>query len=160
MRAARNVGKGLIDGNPLNEGRKILNYLDGRIAQPLVVLEMAANKNELRTELARSSAWHTPADPAGPGFVGSGEHNSATDGDGAAAQGWFEQLLDRSIERIQVCMKDRGCRFQLFYVHHSGQLTKDQQGAEPGQIAASHPAGIEPATRPGGDLAVDKRSGF
>jgi hypothetical protein len=138
MGAARNVGKGLIDGNPLNEGRKIINYLDGRIAQPLVVLEMAANKNELRTELARSSAGHTPADPAGPGFVGSGENDSATDGDGAAAQGWIEQLLDRSIERIQVCMKDRGCRFQLFFVHYSGQLTKGQQGAEPGQIASEY----------------------
>jgi hypothetical protein len=82
---------------------------------------MAANKNQLRTKLARSSAWHTPADPAGPGFVGSGKHNSATDGDGAATQGWIEQLLDRSIERIQVRMKDRGGRFQLFFVHHRGQ---------------------------------------
>ena len=32
MGAARNVGEGLIDGNPLNKGRKIINYLDGRIA--------------------------------------------------------------------------------------------------------------------------------
>jgi hypothetical protein len=148
MGAARNVGKGLIDGNPLNEGRKIINYLDGRVAQPLVFLEMAGNKNELRAELARSSAWHTPADPAGPGFVGSGEDNSATDSDGAAAQGWIEQLLDRSIERIQVCMKDRGCRFQLFFVHHSGQMTKDQQGAEPGQIARSRLAS---------ELCLDRR---
>jgi hypothetical protein len=144
MGAARNVGKGLIDGNPLNEGRKIINYLDGRVAQPLVFLEMAGNKNELRAELARSSAWHTPADPAGPGFVGSGEDNSATDGDGAAAQGWIEQLLDRSIERIQVCMKDRGCRFQLFFVHHSGKLTKDPQGAEPGQIASEYSGATDP----------------
>src|SRR5262245_6254000 len=136
MGAARNVGKGLIDGNPLNEGSKIIDYLDGRIAQPLVFLKMTANKNELRTELARSSAWHTPADPAGPGFVGSGEHNPATDGDGAAAQGWIEQLLDRSIERIQVCMKDRGSRFQRFFVNHSWQLTKNQQAAETGQIAS------------------------
>ena len=143
--AARNVGKGLIDGNPLHEGRKIIDYLDGRIAQPLVFLEMTANKNELRAELARSSAWHTPADPAGPGFVGSGEHNSATDGDGAAAQGWIEQLFDRSIERIQVSMKDRGRRFQLFFVHHSGQLTKDQQGAEPGQIASEYSGAIDAA---------------
>jgi hypothetical protein len=117
MGAARNVGKGLIDGNSLNEGRKIINYLDGRIAQPLVVLEMAANKNELRAELARPSAWHTPADPVGPGFVRSGEHDSATDSDRLAAQRWIEQLLDRSIERIQVRMKDRGSRFQLFFFH-------------------------------------------
>src|SRR5215469_8118532 len=117
MGAARNVGEGLIDGDPLNEWRKIINYLDGRIAQPLVVLEMAANKNELRAELARPSTWHTPADPIGPGFVRSSEHDSATDSDRPAAQRWIEQLLDRSIERIQVRMKDRGSRFQLFFVH-------------------------------------------
>jgi hypothetical protein len=123
MGAARNVGEGLIDGNPLNEGRKIINYLDGRIAQPLVVLEMAANKNELRAELARPSAWHTPADPVGPGFVRSSEHDSATDSDRLAAQRWIEQLLNRSIERIQVRMKDRGSRFQLFFVHQEQLYT-------------------------------------
>jgi hypothetical protein len=117
MGAARNVGEGLIDGNPLNEGRKIINYLDGRIAQPLVVLEMATNKNELRAELSRPSAWHTPADPVGPGFVRSSEYDSTADRDRLAAQRWIEQLLDRSIERIQVRMKDRGSRFQLFFVH-------------------------------------------
>jgi hypothetical protein len=53
MGAARDVGKGLVDGNPLDEGREIVDHLDGGIAQPLVVLEMAANKSELRTELAR-----------------------------------------------------------------------------------------------------------
>jgi hypothetical protein len=124
MGAARNVGEGLIDGNPLNEGRKIINYLDGRIAQPLVVLEMAANKNELRAELARPSAWHTPADPVGPGFVRSSEHDSATDSDRLAAQRWIEQLLNRSIERIQVRMKDRGSRFQLFFVHQEQLYTR------------------------------------
>src|SRR5246127_2253354 len=117
MGAARNVRDRLNRGNPLNEGRKITNYLDDRIAQPLVILEMAANKNELRAELARPSAWHAPADPVGPGFVRSSEHDSATDSDRLAAQRWIEQLLDRSIERIQVRMKDRGSRFHLFFVH-------------------------------------------
>jgi hypothetical protein len=68
---------------------------------------------------------------------------------GPAAQGWIEQLLDRSIERIQVCMKDRGCRFQLFFVHRSGQLTKGHQGAEPGQIASEYSG----AAAPGGTQA-------
>ena len=118
MGAARNVGKGLIDGNPLDEGREIIDYLDGGVAQPLVFLEMAANKNELRAELARLPSRHTPADPEGLGFVGSGEHNSATDGDGLAAQGRIEQLLDRGIEGIQVRMKDRGWA-------RPGSLTRD-----------------------------------
>src|SRR5580704_2311458 len=78
---------------------------------------MASNKNELRAELARPSAWHTPADPVGPGFVRRSEHDSAADSDGLAAQRWIEQLLDRSIERIQVRMQDGGSHFQLSFVH-------------------------------------------
>jgi hypothetical protein len=44
MRAARHVGKGLIDGNPLDEGREITQHLDDGVAQPFVFLEMAADK--------------------------------------------------------------------------------------------------------------------
>jgi hypothetical protein len=36
--------------------------------------------------------------------VGSGKHDPAADGDGLAAQGWIEQLLDRRIEGIKVRM--------------------------------------------------------
>jgi hypothetical protein len=45
MSATRNVGEGLVDGNPLDEGRKIADHLDGGIAQPLVFLEMPADKS-------------------------------------------------------------------------------------------------------------------
>ncbi len=86
MGAARHVGKGLVDGNPLDEGREIAHHLDGAIAQSLVVLEMAVDKNELRTEFARLPSRHAAPDPEGLGFVRSGKHNPTTDGDGLAAQ--------------------------------------------------------------------------
>ena len=35
------------------KGREIADHLDGGVAQPLVFLEMLADKGELRTELAR-----------------------------------------------------------------------------------------------------------
>ena len=108
MGAARDVGKGLIDGNPLDEGREIAEHLDGGVAQPLVLLEMAADKSEVWTELARAPPRHAAADPEGLGFVGSGQHNPAADGDGLAAQGRVEQLLDRGIEGVQVRMEDGG----------------------------------------------------
>src|ERR1700680_637302 len=91
-------------------------------AQPLVVLEMAADKGELRTELARLPSRHAAAHPEGLGFVRSGKHNPTPDGDGLAAQRRVEQLLDRSIEGIQVCMEDGGCptvhlwRFEGFLI--------------------------------------------
>src|SRR6202049_4023033 len=80
-------------------------------AQPLVVLEMAADKGELRTEFACLPSRHAAADPEGLGFVRSGKHNPTPYGDGLAAQRRVEQLVDRGIEGIQVCMEDGGCRF-------------------------------------------------
>src|ERR1700738_3801974 len=85
MGSARDIGKGLVDGNPLDEGGGIVAPLDAAIAQPLVVLEMAADKSELRTELARLPSRHAAADPESLGFVRSGKHNPTTDGDGLAA---------------------------------------------------------------------------
>ena len=113
MGAARDVGKGLVDGNPLDEGREIADHLDGGVAQPLVFLEMPADKGELRTEFARLPSRHAAADPEGLGFVGSGKHNPATDGNGSAAQRRVKQLLYGGIEGIQVRMEDGGCRCHL-----------------------------------------------
>ena len=44
MGAPCHVGKRLVDGDPLDEGREITQHCDGGIAQPLVFLEMAADK--------------------------------------------------------------------------------------------------------------------
>jgi hypothetical protein len=87
MGAAGDVGKRLVDGNSLDERREIIEHIDGGIAQPLVILEMAADKNELRTEFARLPSRHATADSEGLGFVRSRKHNPAADGDGLAAQG-------------------------------------------------------------------------
>ena len=111
MGAAGDVGKRLVDGNSLDERREIIEHVDGGIAQPLVVLEMAADKDELRTEFARLPSRHAAADSEGPGFVRSRKHDPAADGDGLAAQGRVEQLLDRGIEGVKVCMEYGGCRF-------------------------------------------------
>src|SRR5258706_6372035 len=110
MGAARDVGKGLVDGNPLDEGREIADHFDGGVAQPLVFLEMPADKGESRTEFARLPSRHAAADPEGPGFVRSRKHNPTTDGNGFATQRRVKQLLYGGIEGIQVRMEDGGCR--------------------------------------------------
>jgi hypothetical protein len=46
MRAARDVGKRLIDGNPLDQRREIAEHFDRGLARPLIFLEMPADKNE------------------------------------------------------------------------------------------------------------------
>jgi hypothetical protein len=58
-----------VAGEPGDEGREITDYLDRGIAQPLVILEVAADKSELRAELPQkkpiSAATRSPSDPNG-----------------------------------------------------------------------------------------------
>src|SRR5207245_10023813 len=110
MRAARNVGKGLVDGNPFHQRREIADHLDGGVAQPLVFAKMPADKNELRTELARLSSRHAAAHSEGLGLVGGGKRDPTANGNWFAAQGRIKQLLYRSIKGVQVRMQDGGCR--------------------------------------------------
>ena len=63
MRAARDIGKGLVDRDALDQRREIAEHLDRGIAQPLVLLEMAADENEVRAELARPPSRHAAATP-------------------------------------------------------------------------------------------------
>lgn len=69
MGAPRDVGKGLVDGNPFDERREIVEHVDRSIAEPLVVLEMTTHENQLRTQFARPPARHATADPKGFGFI-------------------------------------------------------------------------------------------
>src|ERR1700730_2135478 len=109
MGATRNVSEGFVNGNPLYEGRKIIEHIDGGIAQPLVFLEMPADKDQLRTKLTSPPSRHTATNSKGLGFVRGCKHHPAADGDRFAAQGRVEQLLDRCIEGIKVGMEDGGC---------------------------------------------------
>src|SRR5262245_60383756 len=109
MRATRDIGKGFVDGDSFDEGREITEHVDGRIAKPLVVLEMTTDKDQLRTKLARPTPRHAAADSECFSLVGCGQNNSAANGNGFAAQGWLDQLFDRCIEGIEVGVKNRGC---------------------------------------------------
>jgi hypothetical protein len=50
---SRNVSKGLVDGNSFDERSEIIKHIDGSIAQPLVILKMSADKDQLRTQRNR-----------------------------------------------------------------------------------------------------------
>src|SRR5262249_29753692 len=79
----------------------------------------AGDKSELRTEFARPPPRHPASDPEGLGFIRSGKHNPATNGNRPAEQRWVEQLLDRGVEGVQVRMEDSGYRF-----HPNGSLPR------------------------------------
>src|SRR5215510_12128499 len=60
--APRNVSKSFVDGNPFDERSEIIEHIDGCIAQPLVILEMPADKDQLWTQLTGPPSRHTATD--------------------------------------------------------------------------------------------------
>src|SRR5262245_59633616 len=60
--APRNVSKSFVDGNPFDERGKIIEHINGSVAQPLVILEMPADKDQLRTQLTSPLPRHTATD--------------------------------------------------------------------------------------------------
>ena len=109
MGAACDIGEGFVDGDSFDERREIVKHVDGRIAKPLVVLEMTTNEDQLRTKLARPTPRHATSDSECFSLVRCGQHNSAANSNGFAAQQRIEQLFDRCIEGIEVGVKDSGC---------------------------------------------------
>src|ERR1700730_13462414 len=77
---------------------------------------MPAYKNKLRTEFARAPARHSATYPEGLRFVRGCKHDAAAHGDGLAAQQWVQQLFNRGIEGIKVCMQDGGGRFHVSFL--------------------------------------------
>ena len=69
---------------------------------------MAADEDEFGTKLARAPPRHAAAHAERVRLIGRGKHDAATDRDRLAAQRRIEQLLDRSVERIEIRMQDGG----------------------------------------------------
>src|SRR4051794_41529745 len=97
MRAPGNVGEGLVDGDALDGRREIAQDSDGSVAEPLVFVEMSADKHEFGTELPGASSRHAASYAERPRFVGGREHDAAADRKRLAAQARVEQLFDRRI---------------------------------------------------------------
>ena len=106
MRAAGDVGKGLVDRNALDQRREIVEHANRGVAEPLVVLEMPADEDQLRAEFPGAPARHAAMHAESLGLVGCGEHDPAADGDRLAAQRRIEQLLDRCIKGVEIGMQD------------------------------------------------------
>ena len=63
MLRAGNIGKGLVDRDPLHQRREVVEDGDRRVAEPLVLLEMAADEDEVRAKLLRLAARIPPRTP-------------------------------------------------------------------------------------------------
>src|SRR5437764_11020323 len=108
MRAPRNVGEGLVDGDALDGRREIAQGSDGSVAEPLVFVEMSADKHEVGTEFPRAPSRHAASYAEGPRLVGGREHDAPADRNRLAAQARLEQLFDRRIKGIEVRVENGG----------------------------------------------------
>ncbi len=70
--------------------REIAQDADGGVAEPLVFVEMSADKNEVVTELPCAPSRHAASYAEGPRFVGGRENDAAADGNRLAAQARVE----------------------------------------------------------------------
>src|SRR5438876_2826089 len=102
MRAPCNVGEVLVYGDALDGRREIAQDSNGGVAEPLVFVEMSADKHEAGTELPRAPSRHAAVYTEGPRFVGGREHDAAADRNRLAAQTRVEQLFDRRIKGVEV----------------------------------------------------------
>jgi hypothetical protein len=109
MRAACDVGEGLVDRDALDGRREIAQDSDGGVAEPLVFVEVSADKYEVGTELPRASSRHAAVYAEGPRFVGGREHDAAADRNRLAAQARVEQLFDRRIKGVEIRVENGGC---------------------------------------------------
>src|SRR6185437_11976698 len=132
MRAPGNVGEGLVDGDALDGRREIAQDSNGGVAEPLVLVEMSADKYEVGTELSRAATRHAASYAKGPRFVGGREHDASADRNGLAAQARVEQLFDRRIKGVEVRVEDGGAREPVrHYTHHSAHASRDSSSAGP-----------------------------
>ena len=58
----RYVSKGFVYGNPFDERCEITEHVDRSIAQPLIILKMPTDKDQLWTQLASPPSRHSAAD--------------------------------------------------------------------------------------------------
>ena len=90
------------------------------VAKLLVTIEVAADENEIATELPGSPPGHAAADAVASRFVGSRQHHAATYGDWPVPQRRVQQLFNRRIEGIEIGMQDR--RLPCWLRVHEGNL--------------------------------------
>ena len=146
MRAPGNVGEGLVDGDALDGRREIAQDSDGGVAEPLVFVEMSADKHEVGTELPRAPSRHAASYAEGPRFVGGREHDAAADRNRLAAQARVKQLFDRRIKGVEVRVENGGCRKPVrHHTHHSADASRDSSsaGPTPRRSATGAPAAIK-----------------
>src|SRR5574338_719906 len=143
MRAPRDVGEGFVDRDALDRRREIAEDRDGGVAEPLVFVEMSADKNQVGTELPRASSGHPASYSEGARFVGGRQHDPATDRNRLAAQMRVQQLFDGGVEGVEVGVENGGWGEPVG--HHTHQSVVSSAC-----VSLSHSPYVRPTAGPSG----------
>ena len=101
-----NVEERLVDGEPLDERRRVLEEREDGLARLGVGRHPRRHDDRLRAEAARLAAAHRRLDAVRLRLVAGREHDSAAHDHGSPAQVRIVALLDRGEERIEVGMEN------------------------------------------------------
>ena len=101
------VEERLVDREPLDERRRVLEHPEHRLARLGVGRHPRRDDDRTRAQPPGVRTPHRRADTEGLGLVARGEHDSSADDHGPAAQTRIVPLLDGRVERVHVGVEDR-----------------------------------------------------
>ena len=97
----------LVDRQPFDERRGVVEDLEHRLARRAVGLHARRDDDRLRAQPERLDVAHRRAHPERLGLVAGGQHHAAPHDHGAAPQARVVPLLDRRVEGVGVRVQDR-----------------------------------------------------
>src|SRR4029453_3566454 len=109
MRTPCHVGERLVDGDALDGRREVAQDSDGGVTEPLVFVEVSADKHEVGTELPRATSSHAASSAQGARPAGGGAERAAARPKRLAAQARVGQLFDPRVKGVEVRVENGGC---------------------------------------------------
>ena len=103
---AADVEERLVDRQPLDERRGVVEHLEHRLAGVGVGLEPRRHDDGVGAQPPGLAPAHRRAHAERLGLVAGGEHDAAADDDRPAAQRGVVALLDRRVEGVEVGVQD------------------------------------------------------
>jgi hypothetical protein len=103
---AADVEERLVDRQPLDQRRGLVEHAERRLARLGVGAHPGPDHHRLRAQQAGLCPAHRGADPVGLGFVAGREDDARPDDHRPAAQRRMVALLDRGVERVEVGVQD------------------------------------------------------
>ena len=104
---AAHIEERLVDRQPLDERRDVVEDAVRRLARRGVRLHPRRHDDRVRAEAPRPTERHRRLHAEGLGLVTRREDDAGADDHRQPAQARVVALLDRRVERVQICVEDR-----------------------------------------------------